>query len=36
MGTHQQLLKDCPVYHEIARSQLSAQELGEEGGAIHG
>ncbi len=36
MGTHQQLLRDCPVYHEIARSQLSAQELGEEGGAIHG
>lgn len=28
MGTHDQLMKDCPVYQEIARSQLSAGELG--------
>lgn len=29
MGTHDQLLRSCPVYREIAMSQLSAQELGE-------
>ena len=34
-GTHEQLLKTCPVYHEIAKSQLSAKELGEEGGSGH-
>jgi ATP-binding cassette, subfamily B, multidrug efflux pump len=28
MGTHQQLLKDCDVYKEIALSQLSEEELG--------
>ncbi len=28
MGTHQELMKTCPVYQEIARSQLSAEELG--------
>ena len=27
-GTHEQLLKDCEVYREIAKSQLSAKELG--------
>lgn len=27
MGTHAQLLKDCPVYQEIAQSQLSKEEL---------
>ena len=32
IGTHEQLLKTCPVYHDIAVSQLSARELGEEGG----
>lgn len=26
-GTHQQLLKDCQIYHEIALSQLSEEEL---------
>ncbi len=28
MGTHEELLQSCPVYHEIARSQLSHEELG--------
>ncbi len=28
MGTHEELLKTCPVYQEIARSQLSQEELG--------
>lgn len=28
MGTHEQLLKNCPEYLEIAKSQLSAAELG--------
>lgn len=28
-GTHTELLKNCPVYYDIARSQLSADELGE-------
>lgn len=27
-GTLEQLLKDCDVYREIAKSQLSAKELG--------
>lgn len=27
-GTHQELLRDCPTYREIAASQLSAKELG--------
>ena len=33
-GTHEQLLKECPEYLEIATSQLSAKELGldEQGG----
>lgn len=30
-GTHEELMKDCEVYQQIARSQLSAKELGEEG-----
>ena len=30
IGTHAQLLKSCMTYQEIARSQLSAKELGEE------
>ena len=28
MGTHDELMKTCPVYQEIARSQLSQEELG--------
>lgn len=32
IGTHQQLLQSCPAYQEIARSQLSAAELGEKEG----
>ncbi len=28
MGTHDELMKTCPVYREIAQSQLSRQELG--------
>lgn len=28
VGTHKQLLKNCPVYREIALSQLSKEELG--------
>lgn len=31
IGTHEELLKTCKTYQEIARSQLSAKELGEEG-----
>ena len=31
-GTHEELLKTCPTYLDIAKSQLSAQELGLEGG----
>lgn len=27
-GTHQELLKNCEVYREIALSQLSQEELG--------
>jgi ATP-binding cassette subfamily B protein len=27
-GTHEELLKNCETYREIARSQLSAKELG--------
>ena len=26
-GTHHQLLKECQIYHEIATSQLSEEEL---------
>ena len=29
-GTHEELLKDCDVYKQIASSQLSAKELGVE------
>lgn len=32
IGTHEQLLRACPTYQEIARSQLSEKELGLEGG----
>ena len=28
MGTHDELMQTCPVYQEIARSQLSPEELG--------
>lgn len=28
IGTHDELMKNCPVYQEIAMSQLSAEELG--------
>ncbi|MDD2957586.1 MAG: ABC transporter ATP-binding protein [Lachnospiraceae bacterium] len=37
-GTHEELLKNCEVYEQIARSQLSAKELGiqeEKEGAKH-
>jgi hypothetical protein len=27
MGKHHDLLKDCEVYYQIARSQLSEEEL---------
>jgi ATP-binding cassette subfamily B protein len=27
MGKHQELLRDCEVYHQIASSQLSEEEL---------
>jgi ATP-binding cassette subfamily B protein len=30
IGTHQELLKSCQVYQEIAYSQLSKEELGDE------
>lgn len=29
IGTHEELMQNCPVYREIAMSQLSAEELGE-------
>lgn len=32
IGTHEQLMRTCQTYQEIARSQLSAKELGLEGG----
>ncbi len=32
IGTHEQLLKTCETYREIAQSQLSEKELGMEGG----
>ena len=32
-GTHEELLATCDVYREIAKSQLSPEELGLEGGA---
>lgn len=28
IGTHEELIKNCAVYREIAMSQLSAEELG--------
>ena len=28
LGTHDELLKNCPIYKEIALSQLSEEELG--------
>ena len=28
MGTHDELIQNCPTYQEIARSQLSQEELG--------
>ena len=28
IGTHKELLQTCPVYREIALSQLSEEELG--------
>ena len=32
IGSHEELMKNCPVYREIAFSQLSARELsGQEG-----
>jgi len=31
-GTHDELMSSCEVYQEIAYSQLSAEELGLEGG----
>ena len=34
-GTHDELMKNCPVYQEIALSQLSKEELGQEGGDDH-
>lgn len=33
IGTHEELLANCTVYQEIAKSQLSPDELGVEGGA---
>lgn len=27
IGTHQELMKTCPTYQEIAQSQLSKEEL---------
>ena len=30
-GTHEELLKNCEVYQQIAKSQMSAQELGIDG-----
>lgn len=35
-GTHEELLRSCPAYLEIASSQLSAEELGLEGTAPAG
>lgn len=28
IGTHDELMQNCPVYQEIARSQFSSEELG--------
>ena len=28
IGTHEELMKSCPTYQEIAKSQLSESELG--------
>ena len=35
IGTHEELLADCETYREIARSQLSEEELAGKGGAYH-
>ena len=34
-GTHRELMDSCPEYREIARSQLSEEELAKEGGQSH-
>ena len=31
-GTHRELMKNCEVYQQIARSQMSEKELNLEGG----
>ena len=36
LGTHEELLDRCPTYQEIARSQLSEEELKRKGGADRG
>ena len=33
IGTHEELMEQCETYQEIARSQLSEQELKSKGGA---
>ena len=30
IGTHKELIKNCPIYHEIATSQLTEEELANE------
>ncbi len=30
IGTHKELIKTCPIYHEIATSQLTEEELANE------
>ena len=30
IGTHKKLIKTCPIYHEIATSQLTEEELANE------
>ena len=32
IGTHEELLQNCPAYRKIAQSQLSEKELGMKGG----
>ena len=32
LGTHEELMERCPIYREIASSQLSAAELAQEEG----
>ena len=34
-GTHQELMDSCPAYQQIARSQLSEEELAGKGGKRH-